>query len=118
MRAKRNFWADKTNQQQFLKSFASKLNITSPTDWKRVTNSIFISHGGRSILGKYNNSLSKVVKSFYSGDLQNESVITKDNYSSTPRESFGGRWRTRKNFCARLLEIAIFPMWLIGDTSL
>lgn len=41
------FWRKKDHQLHFLKSLAFQYNLNSETDWKRVSSTLIVKHGGK-----------------------------------------------------------------------
>lgn len=52
-----NFWAEKSNQKQFLEWVYKQLNMKDMEDWYNVTMEIISIHGGRGLLSVYDGSL-------------------------------------------------------------
>jgi hypothetical protein len=61
----RNHWKDKSNQLKLLKEVESKLGITTPTDWYKITNKNVIASGGVALLNRYESSIKKALKALY-----------------------------------------------------
>ncbi len=55
------YWNKLTNQRDFMQQLQIKLSITDHEAWDKVTTANLLQHGGRSLLDKYNGSLSKLL---------------------------------------------------------
>jgi hypothetical protein len=60
-----NYWNSKANQLLELKKLEQKLNIQQPTDWYSITQREIIEKGGKVLISKYNDSLSKTLSALY-----------------------------------------------------
>jgi len=49
------YWSNIDNQRAFLDELANKLDITEPSQWKKIKLSTIRQNGGSSFVGKYNN---------------------------------------------------------------
>lgn len=63
----KGYWTLKINQRNFLDNLASKLNIEEPRDWGSITIHQVSAHGGITLLGNYQQSLFRTLKSVYPG---------------------------------------------------
>ncbi len=61
----RKHWHSKTAQRAFLEEYAQVSHINSQEDWYAVTLAELISRGGKSVLDRYNSSISKMLTSLY-----------------------------------------------------
>jgi hypothetical protein len=59
------FWNSQENAQKFTKSLAEKLGFKSMEDFYDLTPDIVIKYGGRTLLLKYNDCLSKMLENIY-----------------------------------------------------
>lgn len=63
----KRYWSIPENQKIFLDSFAKTIGIQKLSDWGNVTTNQLRSHGGSSLLKKYNNSLDQTLRSVLGG---------------------------------------------------
>ncbi len=57
----RGHWNEISNQKAFLDDLAKKLNLHYPEEWCTITRKTFQQYGGRGLLQKYNDSVSKLL---------------------------------------------------------
>lgn len=67
VRRERGHWDDIGNQKRFLEDFAASkgFDVSSTTDWERVTVREVRDFGGRGLLGRYGNSLRRTLADLY-----------------------------------------------------
>ena len=61
-----HFWDKMENQKQFMDHIGRQLKFDRMDNWYAVTSGIFISLGGKTLLQKYNNSISRAISTIYS----------------------------------------------------
>lgn len=62
------FWESKENERRFLDEVATKYNLESVSDWRKVTASLIKKCGGQGLLKKYKGSLAAALKRNYPGE--------------------------------------------------
>ncbi len=65
-RMPRHYWPIPENQQQFMRSIASKYNIATQDDWKKITSEVILQEGGASLLTMHGGSITKGMASLQS----------------------------------------------------
>lgn len=69
-----SYWEDLENQRKFMRNIAEKYGFHNQRDWKRVSSSLIVQHGGRV------NRMKKSCKS-----IGSTAIVQKFNFSSTER---------------------------------
>ena len=87
----KGFWEDETNRNNFISELKHKYNLRAPSDWKRVSQSQIISHGGNWIFDSKNDHLEVKVQ-FEDSNSEKKSIPLKEliSYSISKRSS--QRW--------------------------
>lgn len=62
-----SYWDSLENQQRIVSQIGSRLGITQPKDWGKVSTREFRDLGGASLLNRFNNSLIACLQSLYEG---------------------------------------------------
>ncbi len=63
---KRGHWSEIDNQRHFMNAIASKLQISDPRDWYKITCKCMLQQkGGSGLLAKYKGSMSKLLATLY-----------------------------------------------------
>lgn len=76
MVAKHSYWNQSINQRNFFEGLAKQFQITTPSDWGRVSTADVKKNGGASVLRHYfGNSLFKALKTVFPGTHYFDSLI-------------------------------------------
>jgi hypothetical protein len=59
------YWKSVQNQRAFLNEISPKLNIKSLEDWYSKSFADVVAHGGRTMMGVYSSSISKMLTTVY-----------------------------------------------------
>ena len=81
----RGYWNSKTNQKKFFDTLFNTFGFNNLDNWYSVTNNLVIQHGGKSILQKYNGSLTNALQCIYPDHPWNLLNTQKKSKSNDPK---------------------------------
>lgn len=72
---KKGHWQNKSNQLLFFENLQKQLRIQNLTDWRFISTSQVIEHGGKSIIDIHGGSLLRAIDSIYSPSLIEKGIF-------------------------------------------